>query len=100
VELKVVVIICNYLLISVQISGEGYQLLWKDSAERSYLLSFVSYGLVIYFLGESHSQELAIDFAPNGDRVPCPSQNICPVSFPYSEWSLARLSNTTNNKMF
>jgi len=51
-------------------------------------------------LGEFHCQELAIGFAPNEDRCACPSQNMCPVSFLFSEWSLARLSNTTNNQMF
>jgi hypothetical protein len=100
VQLNVVVAVGNYSFISVQISDKGYHLLWKDSAEHSYLLSFISYGLVIYFLGEFHCQEFVTDFAPNGDRYTCPSQNVCLVSFLFSEWSLAKLSNATTIQMF
>ena len=80
VQWNVVDVVSNYSLISTQISDKGCQLLWEDSAERSYLLSFASYRLVIYFGGDSHCQGLPIDFAPNGDRFTCPSHNLCPVS--------------------
>lgn len=95
-QLNVVVVVCNSF-IYVQISDKSYQLLWKDSDERSYLLSLSVTDELYIFLGEFHCQVLVIDFAPNGDRFTCPSQNVCPVSLPFPEWSLARLSNTINS---